>query len=520
MPSTQTDNLFKLIKTLSKSEKRSFKLYVNRIGGGETAKFIQLFDVLDKQLKYEEELIFTKIPSIKRSQLSNLKRHLYKQLLISLRLIHISKNIDIEIREQIDFARILYGKGLFIQSLKILDRIKTIAKESHQDLLHLEIIEFEKLIESRHITRTIENRSDILTEESSKRGEVIRNAAKLSNLALKLYGYYVKIGHIKTEKGAYVVQELFKSNFAGIRVEGLTFYEKIYLYQAYVWYYYILQNFPMHYRYTQKWVDLFEENPEMKNKDMNLYMRGLHNLLGSMFYTSYYEKFQTTLNQLEDFSSKNARQFNTNTEVLSFLYIYTAKINKHFMEGTFFDGLSMVAGFEKSLKKYRIHLDSHRILIFYYKIACMYFSSGDNGKAVDYLNKIINYKAGNLRTDIQCYARILHLIAHYEMGHYNLLDYLVKSVYRFLAKMEDLNIVQREILKFLKRELYSNPQRLRNAFINLKDKLAPYETHPFERRSFLYLDIISWLESKIDNRPVQDVIREKFLSTKKRRENL
>ena len=54
MASAQTDNLFRLIKTMTKSEKRSFKLYVNRIGGTETAKFIQLFDVLDKQKAYDE----------------------------------------------------------------------------------------------------------------------------------------------------------------------------------------------------------------------------------------------------------------------------------------------------------------------------------------------------------------------------------------------------------------------------------------------------------------------------------
>ena len=186
------------------------------------------------------------------------------------------------------------------------------------------------------------------------------------------------------------------------------------------------------------------------------------------------------------------------------------------MEGSFSEGLNIIPNFEKSLKQYSQHLDSHRILIFYYKIACMYFSSGDNRKAIDYLNEIINYKAGNLREDIQSYARILSLIAHYEMGHYNLLEYLVKSVYRFLTKMEELNVVQKEILRFLKRELYSDPHRLRNAFIKLKDKLLPYETHPYERRSFLYLDIISWLESKIDGVPVQDVIRKKFEERKRR----
>jgi hypothetical protein len=41
--------------------------------------------------------------------------------------------------------------------------------------------------------------------------------------------------------------------------------------------------------------------------------------------------------------------------------------------------------------------------------------------------------------------------------------------------------------------------------------LQRYEKNRFETRAFMYLDIISWLESKIRHVPVQDVIREKFL---------
>ena len=170
---------------------------------------------------------------------------------------------------------------------------------------------------------------------------------------------------------------------------------------------------------------------------------------------------------------------------------------------------------EKKLEEYHLHLDRHRVLVFYYKMACMYFSSGDNKKALEYLNEIINLKAGTLREDIQCYARLLHLIAHYELAHYNLLEYLVKSVYRFLRKMEDLNHVQIEILTFLRQSLNSLPQDLQDNFIRLKDKLATRADHPYERRSFLYLDIISWLECKIQNRPVQDIIQEKFQNNRR-----
>jgi RNase P/RNase MRP subunit POP5 len=35
------------------------------------------------------------------------------------------------------------------------------------------------------------------------------------------------------------------------------------------------------------------------------------------------------------------------------------------------------------------------------------------------------------------------------------------------------------------------------------------ESNPYEKRAFVYFDIISWLESKIERRTVQEVIQEK-----------
>ncbi|MBK8788156.1 MAG: hypothetical protein IPN43_17105 [Chitinophagaceae bacterium] len=54
-----------------------------------------------------------------------LKAHLYKELLASLRLLKSSDSIDLQLHEQLDYARILYNKGLYLQSLKILNVQKT-----------------------------------------------------------------------------------------------------------------------------------------------------------------------------------------------------------------------------------------------------------------------------------------------------------------------------------------------------------------------------------------------------------
>ena len=110
MTKEQKDNLFVLIKSLSKSEKRQFKLYVGRIGVNEDSKFLLLFTVLQKLKTYDEAAVL-KHGFVKKEQLSNLKAHLYKQILISLRLNPSHQNIRIQIREQLDFATIYTIKG-------------------------------------------------------------------------------------------------------------------------------------------------------------------------------------------------------------------------------------------------------------------------------------------------------------------------------------------------------------------------------------------------------------------------
>ena len=120
----------------------------------------------------------------------------------------------------------------------------------------------------------------------------------------------------------------------------------------------------------------------------------------------------------------------------------------------------------------------------------------------------------SLREDIQCFARILNLIAHFELGNDDLVDYQIKSVYRFLSNMGDLHGVQREILNFLRQLPFTDDKALLRGFRVLHAKLVKLSQLPYEKRPFLYLDIISWLECKIANKPVQSVIREKYLVEK------
>ncbi|HYF33578.1 MAG TPA: hypothetical protein VD993_20780 [Chitinophagaceae bacterium] len=510
MPNRSTDALFQLIKSLEKSEKRNFKLYARRNSSGEDLKIIRLFDAMDKMEGYDEELLLRKNKSIKKQQLSNMKARLYRQILASLRLLSDENNIDIQLHEQMGHARILYNKGLYLQSLKVLDKLKELAR-SHNQITYLQqVLFFEKKIESLYITRSMQDRADQLVNEAEEVNARLTLISRLSNLALELYSWYIRHGHARSEQDTQSIEEFFKKNFPAGAEHAKGFYERLYLYQSYCWYAFIRQDFLQYYRYTQKWVDIFNEHSQMIAVETSHYIKGLHNLLSAQFDLQNYKKFMEVLQQFEEFGESDIAEYNDNNRIQCFVYLNTARINRHFMEGRFTEGLELVPVIEQGLRDYELYLDRHRVLVFYYKIASLYFGSGKHEAAIDYLNKIINWKV-DLRTDLQCYSRLLHLIAHYELGNYDLLEYLIKSVYRFMAKMENLNMVEEEIFTFLRRSFKTPTSKLRSEFAQLLEKLKPQEHNRFATRAFFYLDIVSWLESKISNVPVQDVIRKKFL---------
>ena len=513
-----TDSLFQLIQSLQKSEKRNFKLYIKRSSGKEDLKIIQLFDAMDKLNEYDEKQLLKKMPNITKTQLANLKSHLYKELLASLRLIKSTDSIDMQLHEQLDYARILYNRGLYMQSLKILEKVKELSHAYFQDSILGQAISLEKKIETLHITRSMQNRPEKLTEEAIEVNERRKNITKLSNLALQMYSWYVKYGHARNEEEEKKVKKYFNQNLPSNARKLHGFYERLYLYQSSCWYAFICQDFLKYYRYAKKWVDLFDEHSEMIPVEPGHYIKGMHNILNAHFDLRNYKGFDDSLHGFEKFAESPIASQHENFKVQTFIYLYTAKINQHFMHGTFKEGLSLVPYIEDKLREYALYFDNHRVLVFNYKIATLYFGSGDYATCIDYLHRIINDNV-DLRYDIQCYARLLHLLAHYEMENFDIMDSLIKSVYRYMTKMETITVIEEEIFKFLRASFRLTRRELKPELEKLLQKIKHLEKSRFETRSLAYLDIISWLESKVYEKPMSEIIHEKYLASKRRLEN-
>ncbi|WP_415376570.1 hypothetical protein [Patiriisocius sp. Uisw_017] len=510
MMKAQKDNLFSLVKSLTKSEKRQFKLYVGRLGVNSDSKFLKLFNLFDKAKEYNEASIL-KSGIVKKQQIANVKAHLYRQILISLKLNPSHQDVRLQIREQLDFASILYHKGLYKQSLKILDKAKDLAIANEEKNIAFEIIEFEKIIEAQYITRSISTRADELVIQAKEISALNVIASKLSNLSLQLYSIILKTGYVKNEEEGRLVTEYFNKRLPKFDIRKLGFREKLWFYQAHLWYSFFLQDFLNCYKHASKWVDLFDQNPNMIYLNPVFFLKGNNYLLESIYFIRNKPKFILKLTEFQTTVSDPKFPKGENVATLVFLYTNFHSINKYFIDGSFTEGLALIPQIEKELIPFSNKIDEHHKMVFYFKFASMHFGAGNNKECIAYLDKIISNKTLSMREDLLCFSRVLNLIAHYEAGLDYHIEALLRSTYKFLIKMNDLHEVQLEMMKFIRGLQYIYPHEIKDAFKKLLLTLKSFEDHPYERRAFLYLDIISWLESKIDKKPIAQVINEKYL---------
>lgn len=504
MPISQGDMLFGLIQSLTKAEKRNFKLYIRRLQKEGEVKFFQLFTVLEKWETYDENVLRKQLKIKTPHQLSNLKRNLYQHILTSLRLIRIKQDLDIQIRESINFAQILYSRGLYLQALRILDKAKTQARDHHQDLLHLEIVEFEKRIESRHITRSTTKRMAGLIAESSGRALVNTKIVEWSNLKLEMQRWFINHGHVCDQITREKIALDYNYCFTNVEINRMTFFEKVHYYQARYWLHYLLLDMSACRTVANEWVVLYSRAPKVIDEDVDSYLHALHSLMVAAYYLSDLPTFTATRRQLEQFVQKRGESLNENTQVLAFLYTHLAELNQFFISGNLQKSLSILPKMDTSIKKFRNLLDPHKVHLFYYKMAALYLANGQADRSIHYLQLIINDTA-HLREDIIIYSRLLLFMAHYQLNNLEVLDYLLAAAGRLIQKSKDKNRLQRQCMRHFKKLIAAGPYEREERLLAFREDLDQLQANPFLRRAFLYLNVPLWVESLLNKRSMAEL---------------
>ncbi|MFT5999855.1 MAG: hypothetical protein ACI81P_002314 [Neolewinella sp.] len=490
--------LWRLIKSLTKAEKRNFKLYATRAGATGTSKFIQLFDVIDRMVDPDDALAMKRM-KITTGQFSNLKRHLYQELLTSLRLIFIRKEIDIELREQIDFTRILYGKGHYLDALRTLERAKTKAVEHNQDLLHLEILEFQKLIEARHITlsRQVSNKMDLLLNESGERSHNVLNTSELFSLSIQIHGRYIEGGHSKDEDERLTTRKFWDSIQAhrvGRASAPNTFHQQVHRFQAGMWYHYIQLDISAALEAAINVQTLFTLSRQMIFKDPDLYLRSMYYVAMLAYLRQDERTVARNVQRLDEFLGDEKIHLNENSRSIGKIYSNLSTFNLYFLqrdkERAYEHGRKLISDYTEET----FRPNNHRWGLFLYKIAAASFLVNRYDEALDHLNDIINTRSGVFRKDLLINTRILHAICNFELSNYSLVDYHLTSLSRLLRRSRETAEVHRLAVSAIRRLLNLPAAERAPIYADIRENLVALRELPFENKALAYLGLEEWLD--------------------------
>ncbi|NNE25641.1 MAG: hypothetical protein HKN09_02250 [Saprospiraceae bacterium] len=496
------------MKSLNKSEKRLFKLYVNRLSSNEDGLFLQLFSILDKATALDDLKFQQKLGLKSKNQYSNIKRHLYAQIVKSLRLSNLNKHSTINLREQMDYASILYTKGLYEQSLLLLERIKPQSLEGNFMLMYLQILELQKKIESRHITRSrkVKNRIESIVKESQDTRNTISKTSALSDLSLNIQGLYIKHGFARNTKDEDMCKIYFESNAPVFRKEEASFYESVLWHQSNVWYHYMCLNFKQSLSHARQWVEQFDEEKRMLDYDPDLYMRGMHYALTNSFYIGAKDQFNDLMLQYRNFRDKYSAGFAQNSSIIDFIYFNNAVLNECIINNNYQKTDAIKTELLEQLKTFSSMLDHHRVTMFNYKIAMIHLYEGRYSDALDLLNKVISTQEDPLRPDVLCYSRLLHLLCHFGLNNFDLLPGLLISVRNSFINNNIYTQSLEAMFVFLRKAIKAMNFGINDDIKDLQDKWHKLFQSKYEELPLIYFDFENWLRSQSYNFSIEKTI--------------
>lgn len=501
-----TDDLFQLIKSLDQSEKRYFKVFATmHIKGEDENKYVKLFDAIEKQTEYDEEEIRNKFKNEKfLNQLHVAKNYLYNNILKSLRLFHSEKNKLNEIMDILRDVQLLFDKSLFKQCRKLLDKAKKIAYTYEKHSQILAVIDWEKtLARTSSYTDTDEKELMGLYKEYQETTDNLNNINEYWKLNMKSFLLRKKKGEIRDKAELKKFNEIVNHPLLKSEDKATTFTSKTFYFNIKGLFYFTNKNFNDLLINTLKLVKLLESNPLNKNEEN--YIASLYNLLLVQIELLKYEDALITIKKLRGLETKSPAM-----QARIFVTSYDTELNLYLRTGEFEKGINLVKEIESGMNNFKDKVNKESEVLFAFNISYLFFGLGQYENALKWLNDIINDKGLNIREDIQCFARILNLMVHYELKNYDLIDYTIKSTRRYLSNKNKLNKFELIILSYIRKLINAKTEDDRIfIFGEWKKELNSISDDILEIKAYEYFDFLSWIESKSGKKSFSEIVKGK-----------
>ena len=273
-------------------------------------------------------------------------------------------------------------------------------------------------------------------------------------------------------------------------------------------YYSVAGDVQRQYVYAKRNAQLFMEPNRIKNFTMS-HVFALHNLVGACNAVRKYDEAQENLDILLK-SSKGLPSLRERLWV--FFTFYDSSFEYYANTGQFEKGIVFAEKHIPEINKYSHMLDSMQSIILSFFIAKLYFGAGRYNNSIEWMNRI-RQKEEELwvRPGLEVNIKLFYIIVHYEKGNTDLLSYLSKSLQRHLKVKQRLYKLETVVLDFFGKKIQrANSQReLIEEFRKLKREILALSKDAYESVPLKEFGYIAWIDSKIENRPFAEVVRER-----------
>lgn len=497
--------LFDLIRSLSKGEKRNFKLLA-QLGSGSKA-YIRLFDLVDRQAVYDESRLIRQYQKIQpKGQFSVAKNYLYKSIIKSL--VYFDKSDRSEQSSLIQEIRALMSKRLYKHAYKQLKKAKEGAnqRESFDELMVLLELEelvlhrLEKIQDYEQSIHRIEREQKIMMQKMVN----LQQYRALWHEITMLVRKRVVARNSDSEKK---IEQILGNPLMENEQQAMTVQAKI-RYNAIlhrVWFY--RANHHKCLEFTQRMVELYENSPEIRKNNLLdfIYVRGV---LAVHYFKV--EEFDLSFKMMEELKAVEVKS--PEAKVLKFERYYQAMLTILLERGVDEEAFQFMEEMQAALIGIEGSIEENFKLIIYFCFAQFYLQVQDYKSALQWINRFLNMPKTNLRADLQCNARIINLLVHYELGNYELVDYSLKSTYRFIFKRREMNQFEKISLRYIKKLIHAPESESADILFEFKFKLEKlFEEDSYAERASMGIDMLSWLESKIRKCSMATIKKEKAL---------
>ncbi len=470
--------LKKLVQTMGQAEKRYFKLFTQSSKRERDKRYFKYFEALAKEKLPEE------YNEANKNKIAFTKNYLYESILKSLRNYYAGQSKYIEIHNLMCDIHILNSKGLKKAALKRIQKAKKIAKKHHYELYLFELSVLERRIIRRSTKKKTEltKKINMLIEETEEYiSDIIENTALIREYD------EIFLEYATGNDNSYIQDEILERKAE----DSSSFNIKINTYSVQSMYCTLKKKPIENLRIWTQLLKIFEENSRVYSADYDYMLRYIGILNNYSLSCSRLGKNQEVEQALKKFDTIKPNHFILEIQV--FQAKYNIFMLYHLKQKNYTTIISNTDEIEHKLNLYRNNVSQDVRLGLFNNIAVALLLNRQADKALDFINKILNHRRSEIRSDILASAKILQILSQFDLGNYLFVKNLIPS-YRnniLSLKMEEEEMeLQLKVIEVINNvasiEELSEDNRA-SSFLELKDYLVDIKDVALQR----------WLQQKI-----------------------